>query len=292
MFPRSLISITHEHLLSVVHAELGKISTQSTIRLLDAGCGSGQLIAYLAESLPPLHPACSIEIYGYDVSNHGVQSQGFFDEAVNFLAERHPHIKWQERLKLIHLNDAWPFPSEFFDIIISNQVLEHINNHDLFFAELHRTLKSGGTSAHLFPLQHYFFEGHLHLPFVHWIMNHDVLVGYIKLLSWMGLGKYNSESDDTLDNYSIRHADYMHYYTNYLSYSNTLQLAKRYNLRATFRYTQEFYIRKLRSLLGLKPSWEYPQRRSAIVDWLSVNTLKYISSITLFIEKSERYSSQ
>ena len=43
-------SITHEHLLSVVHTEMSvRCVSDSVVRLLDAGCGDGELIIYLAK---------------------------------------------------------------------------------------------------------------------------------------------------------------------------------------------------------------------------------------------------
>jgi hypothetical protein len=49
-------SITHAHLLSVVHTEMSYRSVSgSVVRLLDAGCGDGELIIYLAKSLPLLN---------------------------------------------------------------------------------------------------------------------------------------------------------------------------------------------------------------------------------------------
>lgn len=40
--------------------------------------------------------------------------------------------------------DQFPFPNENFDSIISNEVLEHIFNPDVFFTEMNRVLKNQG----------------------------------------------------------------------------------------------------------------------------------------------------
>jgi SAM-dependent methyltransferase len=45
-----------------------------------------------------------------------------------------------------------PFESNFFDFIICNHVLEHVDNVDIALAEIHRTLKSGGTAITQVPL--------------------------------------------------------------------------------------------------------------------------------------------
>lgn len=42
------------------------------------------------------------------------------------------------------LEKKWPFPNESFDVIISNQVIEHMVNIDNFISEIYRLLKPGG----------------------------------------------------------------------------------------------------------------------------------------------------
>src|SRR5690606_4736744 len=126
-------------------------------------------------------------------------------------------------------------------------------------------------------------ESHLNLPFVHRVRNHDLLVRYIATLSRLGLGKYPAErraSGMPLSVYAERHADYMVHFTHYRSYGEFLQLAKRHHLRASYRYTREFYTRKLARILGRPPRASYHRRRSALLDWLSVTVLRYVSGVT------------
>ena len=118
------------------------------------------------------------------------------------------------------------------------------------------------------------------------------MIKYIKFLSRLGLGKYKShsrESGISLDEYSEKHADYMHYFTNYISYSEVLKLAKKHRLRISFRYTLELYIKKFRKMLSLNTKYEYEKKRSILIDWLPLFVLKYISIVTLFLEKKETY---
>jgi hypothetical protein len=57
----------------------------------------------------------------------------------------------------------------------------------------------------------------------------------------MGLGKFAGHRKlygMSLGEYSVTHADYMTYYTNYKTYGECLSLAKTHHLRASFRYTR------------------------------------------------------
>jgi SAM-dependent methyltransferase len=290
--PRA-ISVTHEHLLSVVNTELKRATPARPFRLLDVGCGKGQLSGYLHGNLPLLNPGLCLEVYGLDVSDHGVQPGDYFAETLRHLSTAYPGVEWSDRLALISVRDPWPYPDDHFDAVISNQVLEHVGDHDRLFSEIRRTLKTGGFSAHLFPLEHAILEGHLLLPGVHRVRDHDQMIAYIRLLSRLGLGKYrgiNRASPVAIDDFAERHADYMHYFTNYLTLGEALDAAKRCRMRASFRYSGEFYSRKIASILKRPPRYEYRRSRSGLGDWLAISFCKYIASITLFLEKKERYT--
>ncbi len=285
-------SITHLHLLSVVHTELACGRYNNPVRILDIGCGSGALLSYLQQELSELLPSLRFELYGLDVVDHGVQENGFIDDARETLMSQYPQVDWNSRLVAISLLDSWPYQDGYFDVILSNQVVEHIGDHDRFCAQIRRTLRQGGWSVHLFPLKECLYEGHLYLPLAHRIQNHDFRVAWIRALSRVGLGKFRihrREKGVTVEAYVERHADYIQHYTNYISYSEMLTIAKRNSLRGSFRYTQEFYVQKLRSLLKLKPRYQYRKDRSPWRDWLATLLLKRISSVTLFLEKRESY---
>ncbi|WP_204324534.1 hypothetical protein, partial [Stenotrophomonas maltophilia] len=48
------LSLTHQHILAVVESELAGRSPGGRLSLLDAGCGDGLLLGYLARALPIL----------------------------------------------------------------------------------------------------------------------------------------------------------------------------------------------------------------------------------------------
>lgn len=291
---RKAKSITHEHLLSILNTESeSRITGGGIVRILDVGCGDGYFMEYIMQNYGILNSSIEFEIYGFDVDNHGVQSKGYFTKTIELLEKSFPEISWVNRLSVISDQESWPYSDNFFDFIISNQVVEHVRDHETFFSEINRTLKTNGCSIHLFPLKHYIYEGHLHLPLVHKIMNYDFMISWIKCLSRLGIGKYKTlhkDSSVSLEQYAERHADYMCFFTNYLSYAEVLMLGKKHCLRTSFRYTQEFYKKKLQSVLGMKPKYKYQCKRSSAIDWLSIHFLKYVSSITLVLHKNETYT--
>jgi SAM-dependent methyltransferase len=234
----------------------------------------------------------AFEIYGFDVHDSGVQESGFLCATTERLSSCLPGIPWHDHLRLIDSREAWPYSDGFFDFIVSNQVLEHVADPMHFLAQVKRCLVKGGCSAHLFPLKNVILEGHLLLPFVHWIRNHDLLIAVIRLFSRMGMGKYwgfHRRNRTELNDFSIRHADYLHYFTWYSSYRDFLYMAKIAGLRASFRYTREFYTSKLRRSLGMDLKWLYSTDRNALRDWWSVKWLSYLSCVTLFLENEETY---
>lgn len=284
-------SITQEHVLACVASELASRRATGTVRLLDVGCGEGGLIAFLSRRLPELVPGISVEIHGFDVRDHGVQAEGFMSRTMSSLRAAFPEVDWSARISSIAQADPWPYPDGLFDVVVSNQVMEHVADHDLAFGEMRRVLVEGGFAFHLFPLKHYVWEGHLLLPFVHRITHFELQRSYIRFLSRLGLGKFRDHQREfgaTLDTFSERHADYMLHYTNYLSYRELLLVAKRHGLRPSFRFTKEFYGLKLRSMLGRPPRTRYV-RQGAFAEWLACMALRYVSSITVFLEKRETY---
>jgi len=297
LLPKPL-SVTHAHLMACANTELCARGDSKTanVRILDAGCGDGRLLAYLEACLTQLHPEWTIELYGFDVTDHGVQQSGFIDGAAQYLSEHSPKVDWANRIRAVGARDPWPFSDESFDLVLSNQVLEHVQDHAHFFRELYRVLMRGGASVHLFPLKHYIYEGHLHLPWVHRIRSHDLRSGYISLLSRLGIGKYRHLDERgkpgrniSAQEYAERHADYMAFLTNYLSESQALDIATRAGLRASFRYTPDFYAQKLWSLAHHAPRVIYQQTNRGLRDSIAVTFLRYVSSVTLTCQKENRY---
>ena len=172
------------------------------------------------------------------------------------------------------------------DVVLSNQVLEHVIDHSLFFTRQKLVMKEGAFAVHLFPLREAMWKAHLHLPFVHKIQNWDRLQLWIQRFSQIGFGKWK-RSGMGLADYSAGHADYLLYYTNYKSRDEMLGFSKVVGLRARFAYIASFYLRKAREVKRI-PSTIRSQT-SAILDIGLLPLFERVASITLIQRKSDTY---
>lgn len=278
---------SYRHILACINTYLNDGGdTDRVIHILDAGCGDGKLIAYFRKLLPVLHPKTNFIFMGFDVHDHGVQEKGFLSNSIKYLSEAFPLDNWEDKISIIGSGDKWVHPDSSIDFVISNQVLEHVINLPHFFSELSRVLKNGGISIHLFPTRHIIVEPHIRIPFVHWISSWDLMKSYIKSFIRTGISQYYGKS---FNNYSEQHADYLLHNTNYKTEEELYDICKSFSLRASFRYTSEFYSGKVRSILGLKSRILYKNYNRSLYDALSIKFLRYVSDVTLCIEKKNTY---
>lgn len=70
-----------------------------------------------------------------------------------------------------------PFDDESFDFVVSDQVIEHVKDHDRAFAEIRRVLKPDGAMLHVFPSRWRLREAHVYVP----------LAGALQQRAWLAL---------------------------------------------------------------------------------------------------------
>ncbi|MGC4250700.1 MAG: class I SAM-dependent methyltransferase [Sphingobium sp.] len=284
------ISVTHQHLLTAIGTMLaeGRVRPQQgRLRLLDIGCGDGQLIAFLQDRLTRAYPGLEIEFHGFDIGEQGYNDGGQFDIATQMLTARHPGIPWRERISLISDAEPWRYPSGYFDIALSNQVMEHVADLPGFLSELHRCLSPAGVSLHLFPLAESIVEAHCQTPFAHWIRDFDRRVDWISLLSRLGIGAYRRHrkvlGHATAHQHAVETAKYIQCWTSYRSFSAIADQCSQAGLAASSGLTKGFFIAKLRSVLKMRPLDHYRRSRIPGIDWLGFVVGRYLSSSTLVI---------
>ena len=84
-----------------------------------------------------------------------------------------------------------PFPNGTFDLVLSNQVFEHVEDLDFVLAEIARVLKPSGHLLALFPSADIIREGHCGIPLLHWFPKGSRIRYYYGLaLRSMGMGYF------------------------------------------------------------------------------------------------------
>jgi SAM-dependent methyltransferase len=120
-------------------------------RILDFGCGIGQSVEILMNM--------GYDAYGVDIVDWWRRND-YWDKSY------FPESRIVNRLHDIdRANYSIPFPHDYFDLCISDQVMEHVDNHPLVFREIMCVLKPEAISVHRFPGPNALVEGHLFLPF-------------------------------------------------------------------------------------------------------------------------------
>jgi SAM-dependent methyltransferase len=145
-------------------------------RVLDFGCGAGSLVA--------AGRAAGIDLLGAEVYYGGSQTRkeaeasGLLGTAIIEIAE-----------------GSTGFPDGYFDLVVNNQVMEHVEDLEATVGEIHRILKPGGQVLSLFPARDVFREGHIGIPFSHWFPRHSKLRFYYAwAMRSLGFGTWKEQA--------------------------------------------------------------------------------------------------
>jgi len=139
------------------------------LKVLDYGCGAGQIVRMLRDR--------GLDAYGCDV----------FYEGGNYSANVPAELMGSVIRRME--GGTIPFDSESFDLVINNQVMEHVEDLDGVTREIARVLKPGGAVLSLFPDRSVWREGHCGIPFLHWFpKNSRVRVYYAAAFRMLGFG--------------------------------------------------------------------------------------------------------
>jgi SAM-dependent methyltransferase len=145
----------------------------SQTRVLDYGCGAGEIIKLLHQN--------KVDAFGCDV---------FFDGA------EYPELiesKLFGTAILPMADNKIPFPDNHFDLVVNNQVMEHVEDLDSVLSEIDRVLKPNGRILSVFPDRDTWREGHCEIPFLHWFPKGSRLrVYYALCLRLLGFGSYTA----------------------------------------------------------------------------------------------------
>ncbi len=134
-----------------------------------------------------------------------------------------------EHLRLIEAPYRLPFPDATFDIVVSYQVLEHVQDHDAAFSEICRVLKPGAIGLHLFPGRWTPIEPHLLVPLA------TVIQQYWWVAVWARLGIRNQfQADAEWRDVAAFNIEYLRTQTSYCSGKDILATGRRWFDHASF----------------------------------------------------------
>lgn len=170
-------------------------------RMLDVGSGGG----LMTECLPYYYP--SVKVYGCDISNSAIAY------AKKYGTGRVQYKTMKKRL---------PYPSNYFDACLCNDVLEHIPDVPYFLNEVRRVLKKDGIFFLAIPC-----EGQ---PFtIHWLFN--------KLGFW--------------DNLTLKHIGHIH---PEFTHTYVLELFRKHNfVFVSKKFNERLMVQAMRYIFYLIP---------------------------------------
>jgi SAM-dependent methyltransferase len=196
-------------------------SPNRRFRVLDYGCGAGKLASEGQRR--------GLNIVGADVFYSGSNAREQAD-AAGLLGDTVVEI----------LDGHLPFDDATFDLVVNNQVMEHVEDLDSVLREIQRVLKPGGQVLSLFPSRDVLREGHIGIP-----LSHRMRKGsrfrflYTWLLRSLGMGYWKDQSP-TARQWAIDKLDWIDCYTVYRS---RREIFATYNRYFDSQLIEEEYIR-------------------------------------------------
>jgi len=122
------------------------VTVDSHTRILDLGCGAGLMVK-------------AGRAHGHDFYGAGYQLYDAHEPAPQEL------ISQGVLRQITDPPYRLPFDDGFFDVVISDQVFEHVMDYPGTMREIHRVLKPGGAFMHVFPSKYSLIEPHVRVPF-------------------------------------------------------------------------------------------------------------------------------
>ena len=166
--------------------------------VLDYGCGEGRIVDLLRR--------WNVDAYGCDVFYEG----GDYSQGVPKNLMESGRVRRMEKRRI-------PFEDETFDVVVHNQVFEHVPDLDLALSEIARVLKPGGVMLGLFPDRSVWREGHCGVPFLHWFSKgSNTRVYYAFAFRLVGFGYFHGAK--TRMRWSRDFCDWLDKWTYYRSY--------------------------------------------------------------------------
>lgn len=218
-------------------AYIKSLPDYQNLKVLDYGCGRGIIVERLRRE--------GVECYGVEAFYEGSMLQEVREGA----------LFREGTIREIPPSGELPFPDHFFDVIISNQVFEHVEDLESVMSHLTRVLKPGGLMRHHFPAREVIREGHIGIPFVHWLPKGRLRFLYTAALRGIGFGYFKLDKPTT--QWTLDELNWLDNFCYYRPYKSLYRLFSRdYDVSHHEIDYCRFRARNrpvLRFLLGIEP---------------------------------------
>ncbi len=144
----------------------------------------------------------------------------------------------QNRLSYFESGATLPYEDDTFDVVVSDQVFEHVIPLLATVAELERIVKPGGIMYHHFPAREVWREGHIGIPFAHRLPEGRARERYTTALRRLGAGIYKDDRPAAV--WAREKLDWIDQWTVYRS---AAQLHEVFGAHATIRHREIDYCR-------------------------------------------------
>ena len=216
------------------------------LKVLDYGCGRGLMVRRMRDRGVDAY-GCEVFYGGGDVST----------EVPGDMLGR----------TVLEMRDGVvPFPDRTFDLVINNQVMEHVVDLDQALDEIHRVLTPSGAVLSLFPDRLVWREGHCGVPFLHWFPKGSRLrVYYAFAFRCAGFGYHKGTTSRW--QWANQWCDWLDRWTHYRSYDDIV---------ASYR-------RRFSTLQHIEADW-FVARTGAWAKWIPANlrsfAARYLAHLT------------
>ena len=239
-------------------------STSPGARVLDYGCGAGELVVAGRK--------CGLDIVGADVfyeggsSRHEARATGLLGTAITEIR--------QGRLE---------YGNGVFDLVVTNQVIEHTRDLDAVLAEVSRVMKPDAKLLSIFPTKEVVREGHVGIPFVHWFAKESPRrLLYARTCRAVGLGYF--KRGKPVRQWAIDALDWIDRYTFYRTRNDILDALRKHFFvtliepdYAHFRVAYHLHLESSRSL-----------SRVFAAPWVSAGVRSFLHRLTGVVLLAEK----
>jgi SAM-dependent methyltransferase len=184
---------------------------RNALRILDFGCGKGTLVGHLR--------AKGYNAFGVDIDPSYLKNGRVLDR----------YVKDEPILSLIGPDGRTEFADESFDVVVSDQVIEHVHELEIVGCEIARLTAPGGVGLHIFPPATSIMEVHLGMPIVHWLPAGKLRTAFVKAFLRAGIG-VNYFTELPLDQRAKIYADFLETGTCYRSVRATSSILTKQGL--------------------------------------------------------------